>query len=67
MNPIKRKQKDLYEIGEIPPLGAVPEHMYAHVIRTDRFGQPRTAFRIEEVPVPNLKPDEVLVYVMARA
>jgi len=28
--------KDLYEIGEIPPLGHVPSKMYAWAIRKDR-------------------------------
>src|SRR5215208_8313301 len=58
-------RKEIYEVGEAPPLGVVPEAMYAQVIRQDRFGEPRTAFKIEQVPVPELRPDEVLVYVMA--
>jgi crotonyl-CoA carboxylase/reductase len=58
--------KDLYQLGETPPLGEVPQRMLAQVIRQDRFGQPTKAFRIEEVPVPSeLKSDEVLVWVMA--
>ena len=32
--------KDLYAIGEIPPLGHVPEKMHAWVIRKDRHGPP---------------------------
>ena len=28
--------KDLYEIGEIPPLGHVPKNMYAWAIRRER-------------------------------
>jgi crotonyl-CoA carboxylase/reductase len=39
--------------------------MWAQVIRQDRFGDPRTAFQIEEVDVPELKPHEVLIAVMA--
>ncbi len=39
--------------------------MYAQVIRRDRYGHPRQAFKIEKMPVPSIKPDEVLVYVMA--
>src|SRR5436190_2764769 len=58
-------RKEIYEIGETPPLGYVPEAMYAQVIRQDRFGEPMKAFKIEQVPVPALRPDEVLVYVMA--
>ncbi|HWP67537.1 MAG TPA: crotonyl-CoA carboxylase/reductase [Candidatus Limnocylindria bacterium] len=58
--------KDLYALGEMPPLGEVPARMHAQVIRQDRFGQPTTAFRPEIVDVPaELKPDEVLVWVMA--
>ncbi|MGH2764297.1 MAG: crotonyl-CoA carboxylase/reductase [Actinomycetota bacterium] len=57
--------KDLYEIGEIPPLGEVPPRMYAQVIRPDRFGEPSEAFRVEEIEVPVAGPDEALVLVMA--
>ena len=34
--------KALYEIGEIPPLGHVPEKMYAWAIRKERHGPPET-------------------------
>ncbi|MGH2602850.1 MAG: alcohol dehydrogenase catalytic domain-containing protein, partial [Dehalococcoidia bacterium] len=57
--------KEIYEIGETPPLGYVPERMYAQVVRQERFGEPRSAFQIEQVSVPSLRPDEALVYVMA--
>ena len=58
--------KDCYPLGEAPPLGHVPPRMLAQVIRQDRFGEPMRAFRVEEVPTPaELKPDEVLVWVMA--
>ncbi len=57
--------KELYEIGEVPPLGQVPKYMYAQVIRAERFGAPQQAFKVEQVEVPALKPDEVLVCVMA--
>ena len=58
--------KEIYEIGEVPPLGARP--------RGDvRAGDPRRALRRAESrlsrskksPVPELRPDEALVYVMA--
>ena len=52
-------------IGTLPPLGVVPDTMYAQVVRADRFGDPRTAFRIEEVEVPPLEPREVLIASMA--
>ena len=32
--------KKIYEIGEIPQMGEVPEEMYAWVIREDRLGVP---------------------------
>ena len=37
--------KDLYEMREIPPLGHVPEKMYAWAIRKERHGPPETAMR----------------------
>ncbi|MBI1885913.1 MAG: crotonyl-CoA carboxylase/reductase [Chloroflexi bacterium] len=39
--------------------------MYAQLIRRERFGQPTAAFQVEKVETPSLKPDEVLVFVMA--
>ncbi len=54
-----------YPIGSQPPLGEVPVKMIAQVIRPERFGDPRTAFQIEEIEIPPLKPDEVLIRVMA--
>ena len=63
---MSKTEKDLYELGEIPPLGHVPEKMYAQVIRPERFGEPTKAFEVEVVSTPkDLRPDEVLVYVMA--
>ena len=57
--------KESYEIGEHPPIGEVPASMHAQVIRRERFGEPSKAFAIEKVPVPEIGPDEALVYVMA--
>ncbi len=57
--------KEIYAIGEIPPLGEVPQKMYAQLIREERFGEPTKAFQVEQVNVPEIEPDEVLVYVMA--
>ena len=53
--------KDLYEIGEIPPVGEVPERMLAQVIRPERFGEPEKAFQVEEIPVPEPGPGDVLL------
>ena len=58
-------RKDLYEIGEIPPLGHVPSRMYAWAIRREREGEPERAMRLEVVPTPSIQADEVLVMVMA--
>lgn len=52
-------------VGTLPPLGEIPERMYAQVIRQDRLGEPRDAFQIEEMDVPEIGPDEVLIAVMA--
>jgi crotonyl-CoA carboxylase/reductase len=60
-----QETKDLYEVGEIPPLGHVPKNMYAWVIRKDRHGEPDTAMQEEVVPTPELDSHEVLIMVMA--
>ena len=45
--------KKIYEIGEIPEIGVVPEEMYAWVIREQRLGVPEKAMQIEKMPVQN--------------
>src|SRR5512135_973157 len=57
--------KDLYDIGEIPPLGHVPEKMHAWVIRKERHGPPDKSFQLEVVPTWPIGEDEVLLMVMA--
>ncbi len=57
--------KDLYELGEIPPLGHVPKQMYAWAIRRERHGEPEQSFQVEVVDTPELDSHEVLVMVMA--
>ncbi|MCG8609573.1 MAG: crotonyl-CoA carboxylase/reductase, partial [Pseudomonadales bacterium] len=61
----KVMSKKLYEIGEAPPLGEVPEKRNAWLIRPERFGEPLQAFAQEVIDVPDIADDEVLVYVMA--
>ena len=56
---------ELYPLGEVPPPGVVPRTMHAQLIRQSRFGEPLQAFAPEVVPVPPLRPDDALVYVMA--
>ncbi len=46
---VGQETKDLYEVGEIPPLGHVPERMYAWTIRRERHGEPETAMQVEVV------------------
>jgi len=57
--------KDLYAVGEIPPLGHVPAQMYAWAIRRERHGDPDKAMLVEVVNTPEIDAHEVLVLVMA--
>ncbi len=57
--------KEIYEIGQIPPIGDIPKKMYAQVIRSERFGEPKDAFKIEIIDVPQIGDDDCLVFVMA--
>jgi crotonyl-CoA carboxylase/reductase len=57
--------KELYDIGKKPPVGEVPAKMHAWLVREERFGEPKDAFKQEVVDVPGIADDEVLVYVMA--
>ena len=63
--PYEAPEKDLYEVGEIPPLGYVPKKMYAWTIRRERHGEPDKAMQVEVVDVPEIDSHEVLVFVMA--
>jgi crotonyl-CoA carboxylase/reductase len=56
---------ELFELGQIPPLGTVPRNMIAMPIRRERHGRPTVAFQREVVPVPDIGANDVLVYVMA--
>jgi crotonyl-CoA carboxylase/reductase len=58
-------EKDLYEIGELPPLGHVPKQMYAWVLRRERHGEPETALQVEVVDTWEIDSYDVLVMVMA--
>ena len=57
--------ENIYELGEKPPLGAVPENMHVFCVRQDRFGEPKDAWQREVLPVPAIGPQDVLVYTMA--
>ncbi len=58
-------EKDLYHLGEIPPMGYVPRQMYAWAIRRERHGPPDQSFQVEVVDTPALGSQDVLVLVMA--
>ncbi|MBD0283179.1 MAG: crotonyl-CoA carboxylase/reductase [Thermoleophilaceae bacterium] len=51
------------ELGVEP--GTLPDTMAAWVIREERFGEPRDAFQLEEIEVPEPGAYEVIVRVMA--
>jgi crotonyl-CoA carboxylase/reductase len=57
--------KSIYPLGELRPLGTVPQYMHAIVVRQTRFGNPSVAFQMEEVAVPSAGPRQVLVQVMS--
>jgi crotonyl-CoA carboxylase/reductase len=57
--------KDLYAVGEMPPMGHVPAQMHAWAIRRERHGDPDTAMQVEVVETPEIDSNEVLVLVMA--
>lgn len=55
----------IYDLGQIPPLGVVPDKMWAATIRQSRYGRPVDAYQLEQLDVPDLGPRQVLVLVMA--
>ena len=57
--------KELYDLGEMPPTGVVPEKMHAFTVRQNRFGDPVDAWKREVINTPAIGPKDVLVYVMA--
>ncbi|WP_068311273.1 crotonyl-CoA carboxylase/reductase [Polycladidibacter hongkongensis] len=61
----RQEKKDLYAVGEIPPLGHVPSKMWAWAIRKERHGEPDVAMQQEVLPVWEIDSHEVLVLVMA--
>jgi len=57
--------KDVYDIGELPPLGEVPPRMHGMLVRPDRLGDPSDSIRDEVIDVPELGSHDVLVATMA--
>jgi crotonyl-CoA carboxylase/reductase len=52
-------------MGHAGTSNGAPADMAAQVIRAERFGPPRQAFRLERLPLPRPRADEVLLRVMA--
>ena len=57
--------KEIYELGDRPALGVVPNKMHAFLVRKERFGNPIDSWKREIIDVPSLGPKDVLIYVMA--
>ncbi|NND42309.1 MAG: crotonyl-CoA carboxylase/reductase [Silicimonas sp.] len=57
--------KKLYDVGEMPPLGHLPDKMHAWAIRRERHGEPDQSFQLEVVDVKKPDSHEVVVLVMA--
>jgi len=57
--------RDLYGIGELPPVGEIPARMHAQLVRPDGYGEPEQAIHDEVIDVPSIGPREALVMVMA--
>ena len=56
---------DICALGERPPVGEIPEKMHAFVVRQERFGEPKVAWKREIVSTPEIGELDVLIYVMA--
>src|SRR5262245_21723537 len=63
--PQAKPLQDIYEFGEIPPLGHVPAQMHAWAIRKERHAPPESSMQLEVLPTWPIGEDEVLVLVMA--
>ncbi|HUB09024.1 MAG TPA: hypothetical protein VMB50_18590, partial [Myxococcales bacterium] len=53
-----------FDLYTMPELGELPDRMKALVIRPDREGAPEKAMQLEEVPLPPIGANDVLVMVM---
>ncbi|HUB05673.1 MAG TPA: crotonyl-CoA carboxylase/reductase [Myxococcales bacterium] len=53
-----------FDLYTLPELGEMPDRMKALVIRPDREGAPEKAMQLEEVPLPPVGPNDVLIMVM---
>ena len=57
--------KEIYDLGDMPPLGEVPPKMHAFTVRQDRFGEPTKSWKREKIDTPSIGAKDVLIYVMA--
>lgn len=60
-----KRVDQIFKVGEIPPIGVVPNKMYAWTIRKERFGTPLEAFKVELVDTPKPRKGEVIICNMA--
>ncbi len=56
---------DCLDLGVVPPIEYLPRTMWACTIRKEREGSPLQALQVENIQVPELSANEVLVLVMA--
>lgn len=56
---------NIIPLGTQPDINNIPQNMLAMTVRAERYGEPKQAFKMEEVPVPEIAADEVLIAVMA--
>ena len=50
-----RPVREIYDLGDQPPLGVVPEKMHAFCVRQERFGEPKEAWQREIIPIPTYR------------
>lgn len=55
----------LYEPGTLPPLGVIPNRMYAWTLRSENLGRPMDAFSEEIVDTPMPRKGEVLLAIVS--
>lgn len=62
---VQEVASELLPLGVVPPLSYLPQQMWACTVRKDREGEPLQALQVEDIPVPEISANEVLVLVMA--
>ena len=54
-------KNEILPVGQLPPIGHIPEKMYAWTLRSERLGDPVTAYKQEIVKVPEPEYGEVII------